>query len=59
MDDSRASTRRRLPLGLAVGGVLLMAFGTSAVFAGVPVWGIALVGVSLILLVGAVVTLFR
>lgn len=57
--DERTVIRRRLLFGSAIGGALLMTVGTSAVFAGAPTVGIALVGTSLLLLIGAIVMLFR
>lgn len=59
MDARTVARRRRLAFGSAIGGVVLMTVGTSAVFAGAPTAGIALVGTSLFLMVGAVATLLR
>lgn len=59
MDERTVIRRRRLLFGSAIGGALLMTVGTSAVFAGAPTVGIALVGTSLLLLIGAIVMLFR
>lgn len=55
----RIVARRRALFGFAIGGVLLMAVGTSVIFAGAPGIGIGLVGASLLLLLGAVVVLVR
>lgn len=59
MDERTVIRRRRLLFGSAIGGALLMTVGTSVVFAGAPTVGIALVGTSLLLLIGAIVALFR
>lgn len=59
MDERTVARRRRFVFGSAIGGVLLMAVGTSVVFAGAPGFGIGLVGASLLLLLGAVVALVR
>lgn len=59
MDERTVARRRRFLFGSAVGGVLLMAVGTSVIFAGAPGLGIGLVGLSLLLLLGAVVALVR
>lgn len=59
MDERTVARRRRFLFGSGVGGVLLMAVGTSVIFAGAPGIGIGLVGVSLLFLLGAVVALVR
>ena len=59
MDERTVIRRRRLLFGSAIGGALLMTVGTSAVFVGAPIVGIALVGTSLLLLIGAIGMLFR
>lgn len=59
MDDRTLARRRRLLFGSAIGGVMLMTVGTSAVFAGAPTVGIALVGTSLLLMVGTAVVILR
>lgn len=59
MDERIVARRRRFLFALAIGGVLLMALGTSVIFAGAPGIGIGMVGASLLLLLGAVVVLVR
>ncbi|MFC7008919.1 hypothetical protein [Halalkalicoccus salilacus] len=59
MDERTVARRRRFVFGSAIGGVLLMAVGTSVVFAGAPGIGIGLVGASLLFLFAAIVALVR
>lgn len=59
MDERAVVRRRRLLLGSAVGGVVLLTVGTSVVFAGMPGVGIAMVTASVLLSIGTVAVLLR
>lgn len=59
MDERTVARRRRLVFGSAIGGVLLMAVGTSVIFAGAPGLGIGLVGAGLLFVFGAIAVLVR
>jgi hypothetical protein len=59
MDQRTATGRRRLVFGSGIAGVLLVAAGTSAIFAGYPFVGIAVVAASVIGFAVAMAILLR
>ncbi len=59
MDQRTATRRRRLVFGSGIAGVLLVAAGTSAIFAGYPFVGIAVVLASVVGFAVAMVFLLR